>query len=427
MARKLISFLGINPYHEGIYELDGADGYRTCFVQTALARIIPGLDLVTVLVTEEAQKRNWEGDAGLWQTAQKHCPQIPFVLKQTKEGKTIKEIWEIFDDIRGLIDEKDEVFLDVTHSFRSLPIINLACVQYLKALKKVRVSRIYYGAWDARKPLKNPQEYQEPPHVPVFDLTPFLELMDWSRAVHEFEKHGQVQSLMDLVHKEVLPRRKSSKGQDQEAKLLEMLVGLLENTQQNIATCRGQQIYTQEPWHKASELLKGLQAVPSTIAAFYPLLDMIQAKLEQLRGPEIKLDERVLRGFGAVSWCLEHGLVQQAYTLLQENIITWFCIEVGNDYQQRSNRELVTQALSLASRDIPAAKWHGQAAKNPEKIKEIQKLFSKDFLKLYNKLYQNRNDINHAGTVKCFQANKLIKDVGGLYQKVIEDLSRHAG
>ena len=64
-------------------------------------------------------------------------------------------------------------------------------LQYAKFLKKIDVKAIYYGAWEVRDTEKN--------MAPVFDLTVFNEILDWSAAANDFITFGSAKTLLDLT------------------------------------------------------------------------------------------------------------------------------------------------------------------------------------------------------------------------------------
>ena len=66
------------------------------------------------------------------------------------EGQSTDEIWEIFRIVYEKLQEKDELIFDITHGFRSLPMLNMVLINYAKLLKNITVKGIYYGAFDAK-------------------------------------------------------------------------------------------------------------------------------------------------------------------------------------------------------------------------------------------------------------------------------------
>jgi len=412
MAKRMISFLGTGSYGTGIYAFDDFNQQKTAFVQTGLAQFLEPEEVV-VLVTEQAKEKNWPK---LQAACKEKGITIPFRVCRIPSGQSETEIWEIFQILADEVQDQDILLMDITHSLRSLPIMALACVQYLRALKGVSLEGIYYGAWEAGVD-KNGERW-----APVFDLTPFVELMDWSEAVGSFERSGDSSGLRQLIDREVRPRQIASQGADQEAKLLKEVGQGLYQASQRMATCRGHEIYTNPVLSRVAERLQQLETDYSPGKAFKPLLSRMRAKIESVRCPHDGLSDEVKRGFEAVSWCVQHNLVQQAYTLLQENLITHFCQQGGVDPWARADRTLVASALSLSRK--PKDEWSAKAREHESFIERIMNYAGSDVLTLYDQLSKKRNDINHAGIMQAASADKLSAEIENYTQQAMNLLSR---
>lgn len=416
MSIKMISFLGSNKYTHGTYEL-GDKQCDTNFIQIALADILQPEE-VYVLVTKGeigSRRRNWEGiqcdhDGKIEEiTGLKECSQD---LSQTifhpvdiPEGKNIDEIWGIFNKINECIEDGDTIIFDVTHSFRSIPIIGLTCIQYLRVVKNIKLQGIYYGAWEARIDNNN--------IAPIIELTSLVDLMDWSHAVRSFDSTGNIVELKKLLDAETLPRRKESKGQDKEAVLLYKFANNLENFINSLATCRGEDLYAGGYLERISSQIAELKKT-DLLPAIEPLLDILAQKIDQclLSGSdEYKI---VRRGFEAAKWCAEHGQIQQAYTILRENILTYVCLLNGQPINNREYRENISWALQ------ERAKSKSQSQDSPSISLDNLPV---EIFSLYDKLSQRRNDLNHAGiTIDSVKSSTLTKDIEDLLQKVLDCL-----
>jgi len=85
--------------------------------------------------------------------------------------------------------------IDITHAFRSLPLIVFNVASYLRRIKKVKVERIIYGNFEARD--KN----LVPSRTPIFDLTSTLDLQDWLHGIDAFQRRGDAEELADSLSK----------------------------------------------------------------------------------------------------------------------------------------------------------------------------------------------------------------------------------
>ncbi len=94
----------------------------------------------------------------------------------------------------------DRVVLDITHSFRYLPMLMVVALHYSRFLKEnVQIERILYGAMEA---LGAPGEVAQMPVekriVPIFDLTVLVSLLDWTIANEQFLQTGNAAMIRDL-------------------------------------------------------------------------------------------------------------------------------------------------------------------------------------------------------------------------------------
>jgi CRISPR-associated Csx2 family protein len=418
MSRKFLTFLGTSPYKPTVYTLSpDKPGVETSFVQTAVNQFWGPFDESYIFVTEDAKKRNWEL---LCQTMQQQTGTAFLTLKDIPDGKNETEIWDIFSILRSCIAANDVVVFDVTHSFRSIPILTLACIQYMRSLESVQLERIVYGAWEARTPYKNTYESDDPPpKAPIFDLTPFVELMDWSHAISEFDKYGQIGPLRDLVKKDGNTFLMTNKLRQN----LSTVVDHMTNLQKDILTCRGRSISEGKRLEAILPSIKKLKHnVKDLPPAFRPLLEKLESKLIKLSGPpDITVADEVRRGFGAVDWCLSHGLIQQAYTIFQESLITHFCQLEGLNFHEKASRTLAAQAAKTFN--IDQIEWDPPAKDNPETIRNIHEKVGKEVLALFDSLSGNRNDINHAKTTSTNTPESLKKKIDTVFGEIVSQFS----
>ena len=68
---------------------------------------------------------------------------MSFQAVHIPEGKSTEEMWELFEVIYSQLQEGDELYLDITNSFRYLPMLLVVLVNYAKMLKNVTVKAIF--------------------------------------------------------------------------------------------------------------------------------------------------------------------------------------------------------------------------------------------------------------------------------------------
>ena len=112
----------------------------------------------------------------------KFCP------KDIPNGNSTEELWEIFRACEEVVDPEDEIILDITHAFRSIPLLVFIAASYLRQVKQVELKHIIYGAFDP----------DNPDSSDIFDLTPFVTLLDWTNAVNVFQRSGDASDITEM-------------------------------------------------------------------------------------------------------------------------------------------------------------------------------------------------------------------------------------
>lgn len=409
MSRIYISFLGTNDYLACRYGQDAPeDGPVVRFVQeTTLRRFCMEWtpeDRGFIFTTEEARKKNWVDD-GHWDRENdcpKHCHGLktcigrlclPFEVKRIEipEGQSEDEIWEIFDSIYGVLKPGDKVIFDITHAFRSIPLLAIVILNYARVLKKIELLGIYYGAFEALGPVwevkKMPVEKRR---APLLNLTPMNRLMEWTFAVDRFLEAGDAKEVSRLALNAAAPVLKNSRGKDTGAAATRDIAKALESFTKNIYTCRGPEIV------KASTYLKCQLDKAKDVEEFKPLVPLfehIQKRVSQFRG------DAVHDGIQAAKWCLDHNLIQQGFTILQETLITHFVTMNGQDPGSLTHRNIAASAVKFAKNDTPEDKWQGDAGKDKVLTRQYISMFKtmEELSDVFRGLTPSRNDLAHAG------------------------------
>jgi CRISPR-associated Csx2 family protein len=89
-------------------------------------------------------------------------------------------------DLLGSIAEKlsdgERIALDVTHSFRHLPMLALVAARFLTRVRNIQVDDIYYGAFEMKDAATD--------EVPVLRLKGMLDMLDWVDALAIYDRNG---------------------------------------------------------------------------------------------------------------------------------------------------------------------------------------------------------------------------------------------
>ncbi|MCF8222300.1 MAG: TIGR02221 family CRISPR-associated protein [Bacteroidales bacterium] len=381
MSNKVfISILGTGNYNKCKYFFDNPDVHlETRYAQLATLQLLynnwSNDDKVLIFTTPQAKEKHYDLLEDEFKQLNKESELIRVDIDK---GLNPGSQWDIFEKILENIPPESELYIDITHSFRYLPMLVLVLANYAKALKNIEIGKITYGNWEARNENNNT--------APITDLTSLSYVQDWAVAVNDFTEFGNVKKLQALASKTLKPLLSKSANDDKSANHLENAIISLEQLTEEIQTCRLQSIYEGS---KATEVIISLNKVNNVDSKpLAPLIGMMSEKTQEL-SEENNLDN----GFKAVEWCIDNGMLQQGYTILQENIINYLCVETKVGLTNREFREDYSAALNIIS------------GKNKTPIsKNMQNLKNVDSIEMLAKEYRNianiRNDINHAGMRK---------------------------
>lgn len=391
-GKIFISFLGTSDYQEVAYVKEGHELVYTKYVQIATFKMCCGdyraEDRVFIFTTPSARNANWldnghmdratnlpKPNKGLYQCFRDLGLDLNPV--EIPEGKSEQQIWEIFQKVYTCIEEGDEIIFDITHAFRSIPMLTMVLINYAKLLKNITLKGIYYGAFEVEDEQK-----------PIWDLTAFSQLQDWTNAANGFVNYGNAKALKKLAQQTVLPiLRNQQHEQVSIARELDKLAKNIESVADHILTNRGAEIVEARVFDRLFINLKNLSD-DDFIPPFQPILQKVKDKIAPFDSKH-----NIRNGFVAVQWCIDHDLIQQGYTLLQECIISWITELAGLDMKNKDDRDYVADAIHTINH-----KKH----EDYEKYQSIIKVMPPELPSVYDALSNDRNDINHAG----FSRNK---------------------
>jgi CRISPR-associated DxTHG motif protein len=194
-----ISFLGANAYTPVRYSLGDQTSCEHRFVQAALLELLKARgqlpDRISVLLTETAFTKNWQpsdGTPGL-AAALEQYPDINPVT-EFPEGQSEDQLWAMFDRITGVVQPGDRLWVDVTHGFRTFPIILVVALAFLRRASDVTIEAVHYGAFEARS--KNGGI------APVFEVLPLFALLEWTSQLEGLRQAGDARGLASLIEQD---------------------------------------------------------------------------------------------------------------------------------------------------------------------------------------------------------------------------------
>lgn len=389
MSRKVfLSFLGTGNYKNCNYFFGTQKIDNVIYIQEAVSRIFcndwNNSDAGFVLTSSAAKDKHW-------QKLKNRLQDLPFLVNNVDipTGSCESEIWDIYQKIIDIIKENDEILIDITHGFRLMPIILSSAISYLESIKNIKIIGIYYGAFET---LGNPNEIEKKPiedrNAPIFDLTLTSTIQKWAKAAEIFKKTGSVEQIKNLSLKEVDYIMEETKGKNQEAQQIKDVVSELNKFTNSIETCRSKDFVT-EDFSRLKTNIKDLKKL-NIVKPLEGILENIHKNVTNFQ------DDIFENSFAIINWCINYGLIQQAYTYLSETVITFFMkLDYGFDkIWDRKIRENVSKTIFSYFRE-EANEEDLLIIKNS--INWLSKIDEKVFYTKMDLLNKYRNDINHCG------------------------------
>ena len=407
MGRKVfISVLGYTNYGECIYTKEGYKSRSVRFIQEATLEYLlqqsewTATDVAYIMLTDGAENANWHDNGhkdratgemiaceGLQARLDKmHLPFKVQTISNLPHGNNEDEIWTIFAKTFSRLQEGDELYFDLTHGFRYLPMLVMVLINYSKFLKNASVKSITYGNYESRN---------EQNEAPIIDLLPLSALHDWTYAAGQFLDSGNVQRLIELSKTKIRPVMISSKGKDEEAVMLSGFTKSLGDVVEDMQTCRGTNIMNLV---NLVQLRKYITEIQSTfIKPLNPVFEKVKLRFECFN--EIGHPSNL---FEAAKWCLDNGLYQQSITILQEGILTYLCLYMGKDFQDRDLRTFVGVAMNLYGQKKTMTFPSYYTEEQVMLVKSVVDAISRDeslqhYARVFVSCTEFRNDLNHSG------------------------------
>jgi CRISPR-associated Csx2 family protein len=408
MSKLLISFLGTNDYKECEYTYNGEVLKSSRFIQEVLINKFCGdftaEDRIGIFLTSEAENKNWktgQNGTGLKDiiASSVNGPQLESI--QISDGKSDEEIWQIFTAMFDLIHNEDTVIYDITHGFRSLPLLGFAVLNYAVYLKNIQVGGIYYGAYEARDAENK---------APVFDLAPFYTLLRWTSAADAFVNYGISDKLSEVV-KESARTFLGSQG----------MVNSIKYFTDSLMMLRGKEIIEGGMFKACVDKINKIEAKGSLHRAFQPIIERVKEKIDPFK------ENDPSNFIAAIKWYLRQKMVVQALTMMQEGLITLVMTKKSIDWKDRNKRELIGEYLMYVNKlryeKGPVSEDDFFDERKIKLLKDLKlKCTDEVFTSLeniYDKIRQLRNDVNHGGfNEQASSVNHLMEKTRDLFEQL---------
>lgn len=236
-----------------------------------------------------------------------HKLDIPVECLLISTARTDAEQVSILSKLADILHDKEQVILDITHSFRHIPLIAIVAARFLKVTKQIDVKQIFYGNFILHAEVH-----------PVLELKGLLHMLDWVDGLNTFDKDGDYSQFADLLTKE---------GMDSsQTKLLKQSAFFERN-------------------NNTSQARQKLITVINTIEEFdSPIFRLFKPQLLK-RLNWFKRSNRGLQEQQLAKDYLERHDYLRAVIFAQEGMISLKTIEAGQDVNAYADREEQRQTL----------------------------------------------------------------------------------
>lgn len=362
MARKvLISFLGTGPlasketrtYRTANYHLGDTDLGEYPFVSAALKKYY-GIDKILLVGTVhsmwEEVYRWYNNDGGnpvddsiyfsIAEACEKSNNNSPLSIPHRdaienalgndskvvliKYGINEQEVMENTNIILGLeqyLGKNDELIIDVTHSFRSLPIFIMNLIIYLKNVseKRINISHIHYGMLEMNKELG---------YAPLIDLKYMMEVNNWITGAYAFSQFGNAYMISNLI----------ADSYKSECNTLREFSDLM----------------NMNHLYRIQSISQRLSSIKNTnYDSLLPQLTINPIVNSFISRFNVKGEKRSLFQLKVAKWQLEHKKYAQAFLTLTEAMITYVCEKNSQflKWDDFDSRENAKQILNFCFKD----------------------------------------------------------------------------
>ena len=106
-------------------------------------------------------------------------------------------------EIGNILNDGDEIYLDITHSFRSNAMWMFLVINYITDVldKNIEIKMISYGMFEAKyeEEIKENGENIKLVISPIVNLKAFFDLMNWIKGANELKNYGNAYTILEMI------------------------------------------------------------------------------------------------------------------------------------------------------------------------------------------------------------------------------------
>lgn len=190
MRRVYLSFLGTGnfkgEYEVTRYKLNGRISSETEFVQVAEIGILgaENFDRFIVVLTQKSKQAH----LGSLSRQLRVLGAEPVEPLEIEEDMSPQGQWDWFERILACIEPYDRITIDLTHGFRSVPIVFSTAINFLQKARRVYLEAVYYGVFQKTEQVSD-----------VIDMREFYLINEWAEGVSRLVEDADVRRLAELA------------------------------------------------------------------------------------------------------------------------------------------------------------------------------------------------------------------------------------
>mgnify|MGYP002622689757 CR=1 FL=1 len=412
MSRKVfISVLGTGNYAECKYEINGTVSKPVRFIQEALVEHIckewTVEDRIFIFCTSRettgengSKEINWKDNEkeGLEYRLKGLNLKTPICQYDINAGFSEEEIWNIFNTVYSNLLPNDEIYFDVTHAFRSIPLFSIVLFNYSKFMLETQLKSIHYGAFEKLGNLKKVMEMPiEKRIAPVIDLSNIARLQEYNQIASGLKNFGKAKPLKDALS--------AQKTSSDEA--MAELCKSISNLDEYIATI-------DIPNIKKGNFIRAFRNNFKCIKKKAGIVGPIKRILEELYDETADfVDKDSYRNIeAAINWTIKHDMLMQTYALAEEYIILYVSDRFRDikppKLRNKDFRMFVSSILGMEDKDFQNRdEWKG----NLDIYKDVANKIADDLMVLelrpmYSPIRSARNSLAHGNGNITYQELK---------------------
>ena len=266
--------------------------------------------------------------------ARSKCISIQYGLNESELSENFDRIIQVVNSLKP----QDEIYIDISNSFRSLSMFLFLVLSFIKDLaaeKGIKISGVYYGMLDV---------IREIGYAPIVDLKSFFEVTDWIKAGYSLQKYGDSLLIAELLK------------QQNQLQLSKSLTDFSQSVNIGYLPYIHQQIPVLQTNLKNSHITGAFRYLKQSIINFLKPFDCKHESEFQLE---------------LAGWYFKHQRYSSGYITISEAILTYIC-EINNKNPARKENRDDAKELTR---------------KRPHK--------NSDLAKIYHEISTIRNNIAH--------------------------------